>query len=153
MGERGFSVFELVVVLAIMALVIGLTMPSLRGYQTTSAMQAAARQFVSDLRAAQETAIDRSTQVDVVLTPASGAVTGYTVQQGATVLWKATLPAVVHANSNWPARDIGFTPLGAVSGAGSTQPFCVDNTQGLTITVGVTLATARVQLTSGTGTC
>ena len=153
MGARGVTLVELVVVLAIMALMIALAMPSLSGYQATSAMQTAARQFVSDLRAAQENAIDRSTQIDVVLTPASGAVAGYTVKQGSVVLWGATLPAAVHANSNWPGRDISFTPIGAVSGAGSTQPFCVDNRKGLTITAGITLATGRMTLTSGTGTC
>jgi len=136
-----------------MALMILIAMPSLSGYRATSALQTAARQFASDLRAAHENAIAQNAQVDVVLATAGGAVTGYTVQQGATILWSVTLPGQTHATSAWPGNGIAFTPLGSAAGPGGTPALCIDNRSGLTIAIGITPATGRVQLTQGTGSC
>jgi type II secretory pathway pseudopilin PulG len=128
-------------------------MPSLSGYRATSALRTAARQFASDLRAAQENAIDQSAQVSVVFTTSGGAVTGYTVQKGATLLYQVALPSQVHATSSWPGGTVTFTATGSVGGPGSTPALCLDNRSGATITAGITLATGRVQLTTGTGGC
>lgn len=152
-GERGFGITELIVAAAILALMILLALPGLSGYQATSAMQAAARQFVSDLRVAQARATGQSAQVDVVLTVSGSDVTGYQVQQGSTVLWVVTFSSSIHATSAWPGNDIAFTTTGAVSGAGSTPALCIDNRHGLTNTVSITLATGRVALDIGTGSC
>ncbi len=152
-AEAGLGVIEMVVVLAIMAVLIGLTLPGLYGYRAQSAMQTAARQFASDVRAAQEHAIDNGTQNDLVFTTNAGAVTGYTVKQGATVLWSVTLSTQVHATSAWPGNDIAFTSLGSVTGPGASPALCIDNTQGLQITASLVLTTGRVLLTNGTGTC
>lgn len=151
--ERGFGVLELVVVAAILALMILATLPGLIGYQTTSAMQTTARQFVSDLRTAQETAVSQNVQIDVVFTVSGGAVTGYSVKNGSTVLWTVTFSSAVHATSSWPGNDIALTAIGAVTGPGTTPALCVDNTKGLTNTVSLTLATGRALLASGTGSC
>jgi len=132
---------------------IAVTMPGLLGYQVTSAMQTTARQFVSDLRAAQETAVGQNVQIDIAFTVSGGAVTSYSVKNGATVLWTFTLPTTVHAKTTWPGNDIAIAATGAVTGPGATPAFCVDNTRGLTETVSITLATGRGALTAGTGTC
>lgn len=152
-GERGFSLIETVVVLAILALMILVTMPGLSGYQATSAMQTTARQFVSDLRTAQETAVSQNVLIDVAFTVSGGAVTAYSVKNGSTVLWTTTLSSAVHATTTWPGNDIAITAIGAVTGPGATPALCVDNTKGLTNTVSITLATGRALLASGTGTC
>jgi len=152
-GERGVSPIETAVVVVLLALAILAALPGLRGYQATSAMQTTARQFVSDLRAAQERAIGQSVQVDVVFSVSGAAVTGYSVNQGSTVLWTVTFPSTVHATSSWPGNDIALTAIGAVTGPGSTPALCVDNTKGLTNTVSITLATGRALLASGTGSC
>lgn len=151
--KRGFGVIELVVALALLALMILIAMPGMLGYQNTSAMQTTARQFVSDLRAAQEQALSQTAQVDVVFTVSGAAVTGYTVQRGSTVLSTVVFSSSVHATSTWPANDIAFTPTGAVTGPGATPALCIDNQKGLTNTVSLTLATGRVALASGSGSC
>ena len=150
---HGFGIIEMLVAAAILAAMILIAFPSLTGYQTTSAMQTTARQFVSDLRAAQARAVGQSAQIDLIFTVSGGAVTGYNVQQGATVLWGTTFPSTVHASSTWPGNDIGFTAIGAVTGQGATPALCVDNKKGLTQTVSITLATGRTLLAAGTGSC
>lgn len=152
-GEHGFGALELVVVVAILGLMILVTMPGLSGYQTTSAMQTTARQFMSDLRAAQANAIGQNVQIDIAFTVSAGAVTGYSVKNGSTVLWTVTLPTTVHASTTWPGNDIAITAIGAVTGPGAAPALCVDNRKGLTNTVTITLATGRALLASGTGTC
>jgi len=132
---------------------IAVTMPGLLGYQVTSAMQTTARQFVSDLRTAQETAVGQNVQIDIAFTVSGGAVTSYSVKNGAEVLSTFTLPTTVHAKTAWPGDDIAIAATGAVTGPGGTPAFCVDNTRGLTETVSITLATGRALLTAGTGTC
>lgn len=144
---------ELVVALAILALMILVALPGMLGYQNTSAMQTTARQFVSDLRAAQEQALSQTAKVDVVFTVSGSAVTGYTVQSGSTVLSTVGFSSSVHATSTWPGNDIAFTATGAVTGPGATPALCIDNKTGLTNTVSLTLATGRVALASGTGSC
>jgi type II secretory pathway pseudopilin PulG len=150
---RGLGIIELLVAAAILAAMIVVALPALSGYQNTSAMQTTARQFVSDLRAAQARAVGQSAQIDLIFTVSGGAVTGYNVQQGTTVLWGTTFPSSVHASSTWPGNDIGFTSIGAVTGQGATPALCVDNKNGLTETVSITLATGRSLLAGGTGSC
>ncbi|HEV2440272.1 MAG TPA: type II secretion system protein [bacterium] len=152
-GEEGFGILEVVVVLAILGLMILVTMPGLTGYQTTSAMQTTARQFMSDLRGAQENAISQNVQIDIVFAVSGGTATGYSVKNGSTTLLTVTFPTTVHASTTWPGNDIAITALGAVTGPGASPAFCVDNTKGLTNTVSITLATGRALLASGTGAC
>ena len=153
-GDAGFGAVEVVVVAAILALLILVALPGLTGYQSTSAMQTTARQFVSDLRAAQQQAESLSTPITVALTPAAGtAVTGYSVQNGATVLWTATLPSAVHATSSWPGHTIVFQGNGAATGPGAVPALCVDSTRGLTTTISITPATGLAALAAGSGTC
>lgn len=152
--EQGFSVIEIVVVAAVLALLILVTLPGLIGYQGTSAMQTTARQFVSDLRAAQQQAEALNTPITVVFTPGAGtAVTGYSVQNGTTVLWTATFPSTVQATSSWPGDSIAFQSNGSVAGPGAVPALCVGNTNGLTTTITITLATGLATLASGTGSC
>lgn len=151
--ERGFGVVELVVVLAILALMILVALPGMVGYQNTSAMQTTARQFVSDLRAAQERALGQTAQVDVVFTVSGSSVTGYTVQRGTTIFNTVVFSSSVHASSTWPGNDIAFLPSGAVTGPGASPALCIDNKKGLTNTVSLTLATGRAAVASGTGSC
>ncbi len=152
-AETGIWTFEVIIVLLITGLFIALAMPSLTGYQGTSALRAAARQFASDVRAAQQHAVAQGTQNDLVFATAGGAVTGYSVTQSATVLWQVTLSPRVHATTTWPGNDIAFTSIGSVVGPGSTPALCIDNRNGGTIMLSVVLATGRVLLTQGAGSC
>jgi Tfp pilus assembly protein FimT len=153
-GATGFGAIEVIVIAGILALMVLVALPGLSGYQSTSAMQTAARQFVSDLRAAQQKAESLGTPITVTLAAGAGtAVTGYSVQNGGTVLWTATFPAAVHATSSWPGLTITFLNSGAASGSSAAAALCVDNTRGLTTTVTVTPATGHAAVATGTGGC
>jgi Tfp pilus assembly protein FimT len=152
--EAGLGAIEMIVVAAVLALMVWVALPGLRGYQSTSAMQTTARQFVSDLRTAQQQAESVGAPIIVSLTPAAGtAVTGYSVKNGATVLWTATFPSSVHATSSWPGLAITFQNNGSTSGSAAATALCIDNTRGLTVAVTLSPATGHAALTSGTGTC
>lgn len=152
-AETGIWTLEVIIVLLITGLLIALAMPSLTGYRGMSALRAAARQFASDVRAAQQHAVAQGMQNDLVFATGGGAVTGYSVTQGATVLWQVTLSPLVHATTTWPNNDIGFTSIGSVVGPGSTPALCIDNRSGAEITVSLALATGRLQMTQGAGSC
>ncbi|HLW48948.1 MAG TPA: type II secretion system protein [bacterium] len=145
---------EIVVVAAILAAMVLIALPGLTGYQSTSAMQTVARQFASDLRAAQQKAEALNIPITVTLTAGAGTVvTGYSVQNGATNLWTVTFPSTVHATSSWPGLAVAFQSNGAATGSGTAVALCVDNTRGLTTTVTVTQATGHAALAGGTGSC
>lgn len=152
-AETGFSLVEVVVVMGIMALFIVVAMPGLTGYQAKSAVRSAARQLASDIRAAQQYALAQGGQDDLTFSVSGGAVVGYSVTQGATVLWQVTLPTQVHATTAWPGNDIAFTPIGAIVGPGSTPAVCLDDRNGGMITITLVLATGKVQMTQGAGSC
>jgi type II secretory pathway pseudopilin PulG len=151
----GFGMIEVAVVAAVIGLCILAALPGLTGYQDTSAMQTAARQFMSDLRAAQEQAEAVGSPIAVEFVTGTGtAVTGYSVENNnGAALWTVNFPATVHATSSWPGLAITFQSNGSVTGSGTTAAVCVDNTRGLTTTVNITAATGRAALTSGTGHC
>jgi len=152
-AETGFSLVETVVVIGIMALLIMLAMPGLTGYRAKSAVRSSARQLASDIRAAQEYALAQGVQDDLAFSVTGGAVTGYSVTQGPTVLWQVTLPTQVHATTAWPGNDIAFTPIGAIVGPGSVPAVCLDDRNGGKITITLVPATGKVQMSQGTGSC
>jgi Tfp pilus assembly protein FimT len=141
------------VIAAVLALMVLVALPGLTGYQSTSAMQTAARQFVSDLRTAQEKAQSLNTPITVALTGAGTAVTGYSVNNSGAVLWTATFPSTVHATSTWPGLAITFQSNGSASGSGTATALCVDNTRGLRTTITIVASTGHASLVSGSGSC
>lgn len=152
-GSDGLGALEIIVVAAVLALLVLVALPGLSGYQSTSAMQTSARQLVSDLRAAQQKAEALNAPVTVAFTAAAGAVTGYSVQTNAAVLWTVTLPSSIHATSSWPGLVVTFQGNGSAAGSGTATALCIDNRHGLAATIAVTAGTGHAALATGSGSC
>lgn len=68
-SQRGFTLIEMLVVIAIVGLLAAITVPALRIMQRSDAMVAATRQMLDDLGRARQLAISRHTTVFMVFVP------------------------------------------------------------------------------------
>src|SRR5262245_48400431 len=68
-GPRGFTLLELLVVLAIVGLLAAVTLPAMKGMRQSNALSAANRQLLDDLAAARQRAIKDGTVVMVLFVP------------------------------------------------------------------------------------
>lgn len=137
--ERGFTMIELMVTVAIAAILLGVAIPSFNNYIQNTRTKAVAAELSSALNLARSEAVTRSAQVDVC--PSNdGAACGATWADGWIVVVNATgevLRAYPAPRGNatitqTPAADtpIGFGPLGQPI-AGITQLVAqVDGCQG-----------------------
>jgi len=74
-SRPGYSLIELVVVLAVVAVLLGLSVPRVGGAADRTATRAAARELMSAFAAARDYAIARRTGVAVMLDSVGGTVT------------------------------------------------------------------------------
>jgi type IV fimbrial biogenesis protein FimT len=82
---RGFTVIELLAVIAVLAVVVALSVPSLRSFAASQRARTLSIDLASDLLTARSEALKRN--ADVVVAPAGGTwAEGWTVTSGATVL-------------------------------------------------------------------
>ncbi|HEY3249337.1 MAG TPA: GspH/FimT family pseudopilin [bacterium] len=159
--ETGAGLLEVMIVVVIVGMMVALTIPSITSYNSTSGMRSVAQQLVSDFRAAQQRAVAQQAARYLVFTPSTGTITGYEVRTaippGGSVEWSYTLPSGVHVEKTsadlFPSRAIIFSPLGSVTNPGSSPALCVDNTGGLHITITISYATGRINLSEGTTNC
>lgn len=66
--SRGFTMTELLVSIAIVAILLGLTMPSVNGYIETAKLNSAAQSYLSGVQTARTTAIRQNLRTEFVLT-------------------------------------------------------------------------------------
>jgi len=66
----GFTLMEMLVVLGIIAVILAVALPNIRGLREGTEMEAAARQLIADLSAARARAVGHRTTVAVVFIPA-----------------------------------------------------------------------------------
>src|SRR5439155_21473695 len=71
MNARGFTLVELVVILAIAGVLAALAAPTLSSYARTSALQAAARELATSINLGRQIAISRNTTVCVEVATAT----------------------------------------------------------------------------------
>lgn len=118
--DFGFSVAEIIVVLAIVGTLATMSLPSLLTYWHTATVRAAARELVTVMNLGRQLAISRKTSVCVDLSGTSlrlrlGSCTGpfWTgpVTDGAGQI-RLSDPALFHVSSN---AQVVFTPLGAAA--------------------------------------
>ena len=68
MGTRGFTLVEMVVVMAILAVLLGLGMPSYRTYMANQRVSAAAEVFMAGLQMARAEAVKLNQRVEFAMT-------------------------------------------------------------------------------------
>ncbi len=69
---RGFTLMELLVVIGIMAIVAGISLPAIKSWNKGNLTTSASRQLLDDLAFARQTAISRRSTVYVIFAPPSG---------------------------------------------------------------------------------
>jgi prepilin-type N-terminal cleavage/methylation domain-containing protein len=125
MNARGFTLAELMIVLAIAGALAALVAPTLSSYARTAALQAAARDLATSINLGRQLAISRNTSVCVELASATniklrtggcgGAVwTGPGTDSSGAI--KVSDPGTFHISAT---GNVVFTSLGAASPAGS----------------------------------
>jgi type IV fimbrial biogenesis protein FimT len=97
-SRSGFSVIELVIVLAIVAILALLVVPSMKTWVANSKVRTIAESLQNDLRTAQSEALKRSRQVVFVMTTSTTQTTG-----------NVSLAAASTSGSNWYADVLPVT--------------------------------------------
>ncbi|MDR7533717.1 MAG: hypothetical protein QN183_03900 [Armatimonadota bacterium] len=121
-GQRGVSYLETVLVLALAGVVLGLSLPSYRNYQSNQRALAVARTLASDLRVAQQEALTRRADVDVTFAASDPACVdrpSYTIAQAAAVIKRYCFPADVEWSS-LPAA-LAWDPTGIPQAGGTLR--------------------------------
>lgn len=137
--QRGLTLIEILIALAVAAVLLGLAVPSFSGLMQRMASETAARQLFSALTLARAQAL--STRQAVIVCPGQGACSGdgrweagYVVgidanrndrlEPGERVIWQgAAAPRVsIHSNSGRP--QLRYLPTGRASGTNATFRIC-----------------------------
>ncbi|ALW88272.1 GspH/FimT family pseudopilin [Deinococcus actinosclerus] len=111
---QGFTLLELLLVIAILGVIAGVLGWSLLGSLRASQLRDAAAQLSADLRAARSTALKSGQNVTVTTTLNAGS---YTVQRGADTR-TLTLPNSVQVSAQTAAAVQYRAPSGTTDGAG-----------------------------------
>lgn len=156
----GSGAVELVVVIALLGVLLVVAMPNLSGYRARSAVRAAERQLVADLRASQQRAVAQDKDHAVEFVAGANGHLGYTIKESSTQLWQVTFRRGVYAVASLDGvtftagqKSFSFTPTGAVASSASAPAICLDDRNGLKMTIAIAAATGRVQSTQGAGNC
>lgn len=140
--REGFAALELLIAIAVGALLVALVMPSLERYQRAREMRQSARQLLAAVRLAQQQAVTGDEDVRLVYT--AGTPGRYAIEKlDGTGLHHAVLPAGLTITGSFAATPLQFRPTGAPLAAGE---FCL--TEGTRwLRLDVSAGTGRAQLT------
>jgi prepilin-type N-terminal cleavage/methylation domain-containing protein len=155
----GFSLIELIVVLAIIGVLIVAAIPILTGYQASRYLTLGSQQLVSDLRSAEDRARTQHYLILVSFTPASGA---YTVQMlsptGGAVTNRCALPVagtwspvendtlpsgLTVANTSLATNQVLFSCQGMPYNSGGSTAYATDQTVVISNSAGSRTITVR----------
>lgn len=104
-SPRGFTVIELMVVVAIMAVLAGIGGPSMLNMVRTSKVRGAASDLYGDMLMARSEAIKRRTTITLAATSSAWS-NGWTVKAGSTTLsTRSALPSDMAVQINVPAAS------------------------------------------------
>lgn len=123
MGRSAFSLIETMVVLAILAILLGVGVPSYLNQNSNQRLRTTVRTLVSDLHVAQQEAVTRRSVVTTTFSradrscPSGPAAASYTLLQGGTPLKHVCFPADVVWLSLPPVDLVFGSTGGALTGA------------------------------------
>lgn len=144
-GTRGLTLVELMVVIAVLAIITTLAAPSLVRLLANQRLQGAARELAADLYLARQEALRYSTAVALVATSA-----GYSVTRGTVTLKAVDLPPGV----TMAATTVRYGGLHAMasnaSGTTAAVPLTLSHAIGASIVV-TAEPTGRLQICSPGG--
>ena len=145
---RGFGVLELLMAIAVGAIIVALVMPALERYQKVRDLRHASRQLLSDVRLAQQQAVTLDEQVRLIYT--AGPPSRYSIEKlDGSGLDHTDLPAAVTVTGSYTAAPLEFRASGAPVASGE---FCLtEGTQWLRLDVNA--GTGRAQLTEEAAAC
>ncbi len=143
-NQDGFGLLELLLALAIMAILVAAALPNLQRYLAQRDLQQTARLLSTDLRLAQQYAVTQNEPYGLQYTSASAQYTLLRVSDG-TVVKQVDLPATVVITSTFAGNRAEFAATGApVQVQGGM--FCLTDGTGV-LKVDVQPATGRAQIT------
>jgi len=145
---RGFGVLELLMAIAVGAIIVALVMPALERYQKVRDLRHASRQLLSDVRLAQQQAVTLDEQVRLIYT--AGPPSRYSIEKlDGSGLDHTDLPAAVTVTGSYTAAPLEFRASGAPVASGE---FCLtEGTQWFRLDVNA--GTGRAQLTEEAAAC
>jgi len=150
-AARGFSLIELMVVVAIAAIMAGIAVPSFKGFVSGQRVKTAASDFVMAAIFARSEAIKRN--ANVTITPATGGASGWkdgwSVAVGATQL--SQQQAYSGLTLSGPASAITYTGTGRLSAPVTT--LAITGSDGSTRCVAFDLSGMPKSTKSSSGTC
>ncbi|HSY47824.1 MAG TPA: GspH/FimT family pseudopilin [Thermoanaerobaculia bacterium] len=110
--QAGFSLVEMLTVVAIVGVLALVTVPSFVTYFQTNKMKTAMRNFTSDLRTVRERAITQGVQTKITFTPATSNTTAsraYDFWQGNATTNSTTWTQLTQPNVTAKALSMGYT--------------------------------------------
>lgn len=140
-NQDGFGLLELLLALAIMAILVAAALPNLQRYLAQRDLQQTARLLSADLRLAQQYAVTQNEAYRLQYTSASAQYTLLRVSDG-TVVKQVDLPATVVITSTFSSDRAEFAATGAPVQSGM---FCLTDGTGV-LKVDVQPATGRAQI-------
>lgn len=140
--RRGFAALELLIAIAVGALIVALAIPALERYQRLRDLRQSGRQLLAAVRLAQQQAGTLDEDVRLVYT--AGPPARYTIERlDGTGLHHAVLPAGLMLSGSYAGTPLQFRPSGAPVAPGE---FCLtEGTQWLRLDVSP--LTGRASLT------
>lgn len=134
--ERGITLLEATVALALISLVIAGTLVSIRGFMVQKTVAGWSDSIVNDIRGAQQLSIAR--RATTVVTFTNGTPASYTTAVGGTTVRSQTLPPELTLT----AATIQFNTLG-IPGTATTLTL-TDTRNGQTVTISMAPVTGAV---------
>lgn len=119
--ENGFSLIDLLVGLAIMALLLSVTIPSVNNYQSNLKLKSAGKELITDLRYAQQLTITEQVPYSILINLANNKYELIKMTTPTTTIKSVTLPSNVSFSSIDPQLNsmVTFNSFGGVNVAGN----------------------------------